>query len=250
MDTINTNVNVPNRASQALAELKARVVADRVNFNANQIDPALLARVSLEEELKRRGGGGGAAAKADFNPNFFVSYSYKIINDALRQLYEAANSALNSAPNLNQTLSQATNTVLTVFQGFTNVFAGVMTNITSFSSTLMATLANPLSTARTLMSNIAHLGTLMASAIASNLKKILYGKDDSKLDPDDELYSNQDGMFASLMNFFALNDNQGNESNGKNIKSHIDNFNKQITRWADLITLPFDNFAKRWLGRR
>lgn len=254
MDGINTNQTTSNatanRAAQALVELKARVVADRVNLTSNQIDPALLARISLEEEMKRRGGGGGGGKVESFNPNLFVSYSYKIINDALRQIYEAANRAL--APN--QAVNQAANQVVSfaagVTQGLNNVLSGVMTNLGNFASGLMATLTNPLATARTLMTNMMHLGTLMGNAVANGLKRIFYGKDETNVDSDNAFYVNADNMFTNFMNIFTLNDNPEKESNGKNIKSHIDNLTKQITRWVDLLTLPFENFAKRWFGRR
>lgn len=226
-------------ATAPAADIKAKSAPER----SPQIDPALLARISIEEELKRRGGGGGGGGRTEsFNPNLFVSYSYKIINDALRELFELGKTVFNSGTAI---LEAPANLAANITKSINNAFSGVMTNIGNFGSNLMATILSPFNSAKNLATNFASLGTLIGSAIANGLKKIFYGKDEEKIETK-EYEEDKEGFFGGLINFMTLSGNADNESNGKTIKAHIDNVNKQILNWNNVLIKPF----KDLLGQR
>lgn len=242
--------------SNQVFSLSARILAARDTLpytpapaNTNQqIDPAVLARVSLEEELKRRGGGGGGAPRFT-SPTLFVLYSMRLINDAMREAYEALQKALdqgvlNAGAPINNALEVAQDLVGKFLATPTLVNLG--TAINQSLAQIKSAFGDPATTASKLMNSAVHLGSVVASAIASGLKRLFYGKDEDRLDPDNELYQNEAGLLDKALSFFGMIDNQGSESNAKNIKAHIDNIANQVTRWARSINYPMKEFTERW----
>ncbi len=246
--------NASQPASNQVFSLSARILAAREPLSSpspqvtNQMDPALLARISLEEELKKQGGGGGGGVRFS-SPTLFVLYSMRMINDAMREAYEALQKALD------QGVLNATAPVNNFIAGVQEAVSEFMNNpvmanlgiaINQSFSQIANALKDPAASASKLMNNAVHLGSVVASAIASGLKRLFYSKDEDRLDPDNAIYQNEEGLLDKALSFFGMIDNQGNESNAKNIKSHIDNLAKQVTRWASSINYPFKEFTERW----
>ncbi len=243
--------------SNQVFSLSARILAAREPLPASnpspqninqQLDPALLARISLEEELKKQGGGGGGGPRFT-SPTLFVLYSMKLINDAMREAYENLQKALDQGV-LNAT-APITNTIAAMQEAVSEFMANpVMANLGTAINQSFAQIADalkdPAATASKLANNVAQFGSVVASAIANGLKRLFYGKEEDRLDPDNELYQGEIGLLDKALSFFGMIDNQGNESNARNIKSHIDNLANQVTRWAASINYPFKEFTKRW----
>lgn len=257
MAEIGSAINVTNKAADAgvrslatpVYTLGATVNVEASNAASNRIDPTILARVALDEELKRKGGGGGGGAVFK-SPTLFVLYSMRLINDALRQAYQALQQALaQSAAKATSPLLQAITNTQNALLNFIN--NNPVTNfVTNFSNGVGRSLdqianafKNPQQLANQISTNFSALGNLIASAIANGLKRT-YNKDEDRLDPNEEIYEDEDNLFAKGMNFFGINNNQ--ESNSKSIKSHIDNIAKQFARWSDAVAYPIKEFAQRW----
>lgn len=259
----NANVtpnNVPPSStpvSNQVFSLSARVLAARdplpyspstpVN-PGQQIDSAVLARIALEEELKRQGGGGGGSPRFT-SPTLFVLYSMRLINDAMRQAYEALQKALDQGVlNASASVNNAVVTAQEIVGEFlaSPLFINLGTAINQSLAQIKSAFSDPATMANKLMNSAVHLGSVVASAIASGLKRLFYGKDEDRLDPDNELYQSDTNLLDKALSFFGMIDNQGNESNAKNIKSHIDNIANQVTRWARSVNYPLKEFTERW----
>lgn len=255
MADINTpavNTSATRAASASLSSpvysLSAQVT--EVRTSPNRIDPTILARASLEEELKRKGGGGGGGGAVFKSPTLFVLYSMRLINEALLQAYKAlqqalAQSAARAVSPLTQAIANAQNALLKIINNnpvinfVSNFSNGVNKNLEQIANAFK----NPQELANKILSSFTSLGNLIASAIANGLKKS-YTKDEEKLDPNEWVYESEDNLFTGMMSFFGVNNNQ--ESNGKSIKSHIDNIAKQFARWSDAVSYPVREFMQRW----
>ncbi len=249
--------NSPATQSQAnqVFSLSARILAARepdspVQATSRQIDPALLARIALEEELKRQGGGGGGGPKFT-SPTLFVLYSMRLINDAMREAYEALQKALDQAGQ--NITAPFTNTIAAVQESMNNfianpLFTNLGTAINQSFAQIAKALNDPAVMANKLVNNFAQFGSVVASAIANGLKRLFYGKDEDRLETDNNIYEGEDGIMNRILGMFININNQGNESNAKNIKSHIDNLAKQVTKWVTSLNHPFQEFAKRWFN--
>lgn len=202
---------------------------------SKQVDPALLARIAIDEELKRRGGGGGGGMS--FNPNMWVSYSYKAINEALQQLYDLVNKI--TAQSANQVTSAVNNMASQLLSATANFFAPVTQPVQSFFTQLQKDLNwlarsfgnNPLEASLKLASNIMQMANAIFSAVANGLKKIIYGKDEERVDTDELLYEDEETVFSRTLGFRSMQD-EDNEGTGRNMKAHLDNLAKQLTDWA------------------
>ncbi len=243
--------------SNQVFSLSARVLAARdalpyapsaPTHTSQQIDPALLARISLEEELKRQGGGGGGGPRFT-SPTLFVLYSMRLINDAMREAYQALQKALDQGVlNATAPISNA----ISVAQELTGqllsnpVFVNLGIAINQSFEQIASALKDPAATAAKLANNFAQFGSVVASAIANGLKRLFYNKDEDRFDPDNAIYDEDTGFLTRMLGLFGNIGNQGSESNAKNIKSHIDNLAKQVTNWAASFNYPFKEFTKRW----
>lgn len=242
---INTDLNL---SARFLAQERTNLVQPPSRQVNQQIDPALLARISLEEELKRRGGGGGGFNS--FNPLLFVPYSFKLMAEAIDRAREAINQILNQgfalpAP-LNNVVQTAQNFVAGIVTSpfVTNLGIAINQSIAQIANTLR----DPMATANKIATNMIQLANVIASAVAAGLKKVFGAKDEDRLDPDNELYREEEGFLKRVWGMFADVGNEASQSNAKDIKSHIDNIAKQVTRWAYSINRPFNEFAKRWFN--
>ncbi|MDD9898697.1 MAG: hypothetical protein OXU45_06835 [Candidatus Melainabacteria bacterium] len=237
----NVNYGSANAATTSGAQkakqvfnLSARVVAEQrpqQQVQNRQIDPAVLARIALEEELKRRGGGGGGFR--NFNPLNFVPYSFKLMSAAMERMRQAFNQAMSQAFNLPAPVANA---VQQVQNYVTNLFnAPILQNFNTAINQSFAQLAqalqNPGQTAARLATNIMQLASTMASAVAAGLKKVFGDKEEDRLDPDNQYFQEDEGFLKRVWGVFADVSNDGNQSNARNIKSHIDNLAKQVTHF-------------------
>ena len=253
---VNISSSNPTPSNQVFS-LSARILAARETLpetrsnpqNTNQqIDPALLARIALEEELKRQGGGGGGGPRFT-SPTLFVLYSMRLINDAMRQAYEALQKALDqSGQNISVPVNNAVAVVQEALAKFISnpVFVNLGTAINQSFLQIGKMLDDPAATATKLANNVAQFGSVVASAIANGLKRLFYGKEEDRLDPDNEIYQGEAGLLDKALSFLGMIDNEASGSNAKNIKAHIDNLANQVTRWAASINYPFKEFTKRW----
>ncbi|MBT6843941.1 MAG: hypothetical protein HOA17_09160 [Candidatus Melainabacteria bacterium] len=243
----NSNLAVMSPGRQ-LFKLSARLLAQERGAGLvqqqqnNQIDPALLARISLEEELKKRGGGGGGMRS--FNPMVFVPYSFKLLAQAIDQLRAALMQALNQGLAMPAPIQNTLQSVQSIIgRVFNNPFvANLTTAINQSFAQLANAMRNPLATANKLATNVMQFANAIASAVASGLKKVFGGKEEDKLDPDNIHFKEDDGFLKRVWGMFADVANDANQSNARNIKSHIDNLANQVTRW---MSRSFD-FTKRW----
>lgn len=211
-----------------------------------QIDPALLLRIALEEELKKRGGGGGGFRS--FNPLLFVPYSFKLLAQAIDRLRQAFNQALNNNFALPTPVTNAVQSVQNYIAGALNTrfVANLTTAVNQSFAQIANAMRNPLATAQKIVMNVVQLANVIASAVAAGLKKVFTGKEEDRFDPDNKVFQEDEGFLRRIWGMFADVSNDANQSNAKNIKSHIDNLAKQFTKWGSAITHPLDDFTKRW----
>ena len=206
-----------------------RTVTARPN---SQIDPAVLARIALEEELKKKGGGGGGARS--FNPMTWIPYSFKLLAKAIEQARAAvANAALQALASLTQgirgNIAQVFQNVGRALQPVNKFFSLITVGFARATARAIGEFArNPIGASIRMANNAMQTGMAIFAAVVNGLKKVIYGKDENKLDPDEEIYK-EEGIFSKLINFFTLKD-EDNESNGRNIKSHLNNRAKQVTQ--------------------
>jgi hypothetical protein len=222
--------------------LRAKALVVREGFerptqdqSPRQIDPAMLARIALEEELKRKsGGGGGGGSAPSFNPNMWVSYSYKLMNKAMEQLYELFNKILDqstqaSSSAMSNMAAQAGAGIANVFSRLTSPFQNLFSTILRSNSNPATAPKTPLEAALKLSSDFVQLANILFSSLINGLKKSIYGKDDDTKDLNNQ--KQEDDTF-SLMGLDAIVD-EDNEANGKSIKSHMDNIARQYNNWAN-----------------
>ncbi len=222
--------------------LRAKALVVREGFERStqaqsqrQIDPSMLARIALEEELKRKGGGGGGGGSApSFNPNLWVSYSYKLMNEALQELYDLVNKILDQSTQASS--SAISNMATQTGAGLTNAFSRLTSPIQNLFSNLQRPNANqatapktPLEAALKLGADSVQFANILFSTLINGLKKSIYGKDE---DAQDLNKNNPDEKSFSLLGLDAIVD-EDNEANGKSIKSHMDNIARQYNNWAN-----------------
>lgn len=200
----------------------------------DQVDPALLARIAAEEERKKRGGGGGGGGF--YNQMTHVPYSFVLIGEAIERARQAFNQALAAASqpsNNNQANPQAANNAApppTVMQFIMPMITPMLVLAQNTGKLLRDSMKNVAGFASRMANNVAHVGLTIFSAIANNLKKIFYNKDESATDVEDENYkTDDDNFFANTIRFLGLNDEGNSEENGKTIKAHLDNQARLIT---------------------
>ncbi len=198
----------------------------------NQIDPSVLARIALEEELKKKGGGGGGGRS--YNPINWIPYSFSLLAKAIEQARtEVANAFLQALATINQSIQAAINQfganlgkALSPITNFTsNIVTGFAQNI---SRSIEAFSKNPIAFAGRMATNAMQTGIAIFAALVNGLKKVIYGKDESLAEADEENYK-KEGIFSKLLSFFTLQ-GEDNESNQKNTKSHLNNKAKQQTQ--------------------
>jgi hypothetical protein len=105
---------------------------------------------------------------------------------------------------------------------------------------------NTLAAADKAVANLINSGLAMMSAIANGIKKVFYGKDESIIDPDEKTFEEEGGLLDGLVEFFGIKD-QDKETNGKNIKAHIDNQANQLTKWSEAVRDSIESFWEKWL---
>lgn len=228
---------VPQAGARArqVFNLSASVLADQraqtSSSSSKQIDPALFARIALEEELKRRGGGGGGVRS--YNPMNFIPYSFKLMSEALDRIRQAFNQAMSQAfvlpAPVNNFVQQVQNYVANLFN--TPVLQNLNTAINQSFAQIAQALQNPGQTAAKLANNLMQIANTIASAVAAGLKKVFASKEDDKFDPDNEYFQEDDDFLSKAWGIFSNVGNDANQSNARNIKSHIDNLAKQVVRF-------------------
>jgi len=244
-----SNTPNANTAAAAATTLRGRVSYEQDSpVESNRFDPSLLARIAAEEELKKRGGGGGGGSAPSFNPNVWVSYSFVEIAKAIEELRQAFNQALAAATEAPAGfVAQASESVTAAVKNFSSQFQLPNFNLaTSLQNMMSKGINNTLAAVDRAVANLINSGHTMMSAIANGLKKVFYGKDESIKDIDEEIYEKEGGILDGLVEFFGIKD-QDKETNGKNIKAHIDNQSNQLTKWAASMTDSIERFWERWL---
>ena len=199
--------------------LRAKALAVRQGFDQvqdqpkqqgrNNLDPAVLARIALEEELKKKGGGGGGTRP--YNPMLWVPYSFKLLAKAIeeiRQAFEKAISqSLNALPNfVSRGIISTTNSVNKFFAPITTPIAIGLANIlNTLSKGLNSFIKNPLEATNRMLMNAAQVALVITSAIINGLKKVFFGKDEDKLEVDEEIYESEEkqGLMSRLLGFFT-----------------------------------------------
>ena len=233
-------------AANASRALSSKVASQSYNLRAeansqrqatvaqnNQLDPSVLARIALEEELKKKGGGGGGGGKS-YNPLAWVPYSFTLMAKAIDQARQVvADAFLQALDTINQTiqggLAQFGQNLTNLFRPITQPINTAFANIgQSLAKALSQFAKNPIAFAGRMANNAMQTGMAIFAAVVNGLKKIIYGKDEAKNDVDEEEYK-EEGVLSRLLSFMNFGDND-NEGNGKNIRSHLNNQAKQITQ--------------------
>lgn len=198
-----------NKVSTAQIALRAQVSVERDPepvTQTNQFDPATLARIALEEELKKRGGGGGSAPS--YNPNVWVGYSFTELAKAIEAARKELDRALSQSEQLGSTLINIVNDALqgSLKQGSTlgNLLNNILVTIPKdLGLALRRSLENPIAMADRMVTNTMQSAMTILSAITSGLKKIFYGKNEELRDPDEELYDDETLMTKLFKKFFS-----------------------------------------------
>jgi hypothetical protein len=220
--------------------LRAKALVVREGFDRpapeqapRQIDPSMLARIALEEELKKKGGGGGGGSAPSFNPNMWVSYSYKLMNDALQQLYALLNQILDqstaqSSSAVANLATQVGSSVKSSFSALTSPLKNIFQNTNNQMRDNSA--RSPLSDAMKKFADPVQFANILFSSLVSSLKKAIYGSDDDTKTNTQEQTEREELANLNMMSAIADEDN---EANGKSIKSHMDNIARQYSNWAN-----------------
>ncbi len=220
--------------------LRAKALVVREGFDRpapeqapRQIDPSMLARIALEEELKKKGGGGGGGSAPSFNPNMWISYSYKLMNDALQQLYALLNQILDqstaqSSSAVANLATQVGSSVMSSFSALTSPLKNIFQNTNNQMRDNAA--RSPLSDAMKKLADPVQFANILFSSLVSNLKKAIYGRDDDTKTNTQEQTEREELANLNMMSAIADEDN---EANGKSIKSHMDNIARQYNNWAN-----------------
>jgi len=220
--------------------LRAKALVVREGFDRpapeqapRQIDPSMLARIALEDELKKKGGGGGGGSAPSFNPNMWISYSYKLMNDALQQLYALLNQILDqstaqSSSALTNLANQVGSSVMSSFSALSSPLKNIFQNTNNLQRDNSA--RSPLADAMKKLADPVQFANILFSSLVNGLKKAIYGKDeDTKTDAQEQ---DQRETLLGLSEMSAIAD-EDNEANGKSIKSHMDNIARQYSNWSN-----------------
>ncbi len=192
----------------------------------NQMDPSFLARMALEDELRKRGGGGGGSIKS-YNPMTWIPYSFSLLAKAIEQARAAIANLINQS--LNALGTSITTSIQNTFNFLTkplipinNFFRSITLNITrTMIQGLRDFAKNPIAFSMKMANNAMQGAMAIFAAVVNGLKKIIYGKDEAVAEADPEEYK-EEGLLTKLLGYFKKQD-EDRESNGKNLGSHIKN---------------------------
>lgn len=231
----NASRALSSKVSSQSYNLRAEANSERqatVSQNS-QLDPSVLARIAIEEELKKKGGGGGGGGKS-YNPANWIPYSFSLLAKAIEQARQAvADAFLQALATINQTiqggLGQIGKNIGNLFKPVNNLARNIFLGFAQNTAKAINQFAkNPIGFSIRMANNAMQTGMAMFAALVNGLKKAIYGKDEALKEADEEIYK-EEGIFSKLVSFFTMQD-QNNESNGRNIKSHLNNKAKQITQ--------------------
>lgn len=210
-----------------------------------QIDPAILARAAIEDELRKKGGGGGGGSTKSYNPTLWVPYSFKLMAQSIDQsrafFAQIFQQIVNFIPN---TLTNFSNGVNRAFANLGGRLANPIITLLSqmqkqANSLLEAMIKTPLNLAVGLGSNVSHLANMIANALTQGLRKFILGKDDKDEDLQamkrNEIYHNEDIDFLEKLGDLPTQDTDASSAT-QSIKGHIDNLSNQLTKWAASFT--------------
>lgn len=230
----NASIALSSKVASQAYNLRAEANSERqatVSQN-NQIDPSVLARIAIEEELKKKGGGGGGTKY--YNPTNWIPYSFSLLAKAIDQARLAVANAFLQAintfgNNVQSGINQVATSIAEVFQPVTNLFQNVFVNFAqNAAKNLNQFSKNPIEFSIRMATNVAQTGLAIFAAVVNGLKKAIYGKDEAVNEAQEEIYK-EDGLLSQLMSFFNPQD-ENRESNGKNIKAHLNNKAKMVTQ--------------------
>jgi hypothetical protein len=214
--------------------LRAEAASERtVTVRQNsQIDPSVLARIAIEEELKKKGGGGGGARS--YNPVNWIPYSFKLLAKAIEEARTAVlNAFLEAVNSINQLIQgkvgEVGKNIGNLFKPLNNFIGNMVTSFAQNTAKALSEFAkNPLGFSIRMANNAALTGLAIFAAVVNGLKKAIYGKDEAINEADEENYKEK-GIFSKLISFFTQQD-ENRKSNDKNIKSHLNNRAKSVTK--------------------
>ncbi len=252
MQGVSNNTSNPQQSPVFALSAKVTVAAERATPSPeiNRLDPSALARIAMEDELKRKGGGGGGGgAPKESSPTLFVLYSLTLMNKAIQAAFQDLMKSLNELLNPQQVnqnpaaQTPATNFIKGAIANFTGFFAG---GFVQMQARLGQSLQDAMPDAAKLAKNIGHLANTISSAISNGLKKIFYTKDDTTVDPEKALYESEGGLLGSLVKSFGFSGNRDSDGNARSIDAHIENIARQLTKWSESFSYPIKEFSKRW----
>lgn len=177
----------------------------------NNLDPAVLARIAMDEELKKRGGGGGGSRP--FNPMMWVPYSFKLLAKAIEELRQAFNRAIDQSfmavPNLLTSTTTNTLSALNKFMApvLNPIVTGFAQGLSSIARSIESFIKNPIAATNRLVNNAVQVALTITSAIINGLKKVFFGKDEEKQELDETIYESEEssGLLSRLLKFFSKN---------------------------------------------
>lgn len=177
------------------------------NKNTPPLDPFVLAKVAIEDEIRKRkgggGGGGGFLSTESYNPTLWVPYSFKLMAQAMNESRAFFNQSwqqvLNLIPN---TLNNIANVVN---RGIANLGRSLGLNLTNMlgqlqrqaSALLESAIKAPMNLALSLGSNVSHLANTIANALSQGLRRLVYGKDE-KDELENENKKDSNNLFDSF----------------------------------------------------
>lgn len=169
-------------ASVEASKLRARISMEQeLSPPADQarLDPALLAKLAFEDELRKKGGGGGGGSAPSYNPNMWVSYSFveiaKMLDELRRAFFEALNQNFQTPLALVQEfVANVSKTLKANLSGIQNLKPmNLLQNLSKNSLNLAVNFGANISNSASAFSNI------ISAAIANGLK-ILFGQKEDK----------------------------------------------------------------------
>jgi len=212
---------------------RAPIPQQQAQINPGQIDPQLLARIALEEELKKKGGGGGGAMFK--SPSLFVLYSLSVIGAKMQEMYQAMNAALSSkaaemqGTTVAQFVAQTMQYVQTLPGKAVNL---IMNSPAILANALKAAAKSAAKLAQTLSNSFVNLATVAMSALMSKLLKVFEKEKDIEVDELEE----EENLGISFFGMGKpIEEEAGDEgNNGRMIISHIQKVADQINNMLSL----------------
>lgn len=229
MGTPSTTLNTQSTALRAgklpNAPTKAEQSIQQNQQVAQQLSPQQLAELAAEAERRRRGGGGGGASR---KIEAYVPFSFLKMaraSDLLKQFFISQFQAnAGEARGIEARPVAAQPAPEGAVAKFAGALKGAFVNIASFPM-------NAAKMAFQLGANVMNLGVVAAAGLANKIFKALLGKDEDKVENNDDLDEGDKFDFMeSFKSLFVKQQREGHSENRRNIFSHIENMADQVVK--------------------